>query len=184
VTEVTSGALVPMVAEYADIIQVGTRNMQNYWLLDELGKLRQPILLKRGMMNTATELLMSAEYILSAGNYQVILCERGIRSFGDETRNTFDVNAIAWLKHASHLPILADPSHATANGGWSAGVEGGGGGRRGWVANRGPSATERGFVRRQAVPLAGEVRALDGGVAADRRRRRADDVAAGPQPAS
>jgi 3-deoxy-7-phosphoheptulonate synthase len=65
------------------------------------------------MMNTATELLMSAEYILSAGNYQVILCERGIRSFGDETRNTFDVNAIAWLKHASHLPIMADPSHAT-----------------------------------------------------------------------
>ncbi len=96
-----------------DIIQVGARNMQNFELLKELGKIRKPILLKRGLANTLEELLMSAEYIMSGGNEQVILCERGIRTFERSTRNTLDLSAIPVLKSLSHLPVIVDPSHAT-----------------------------------------------------------------------
>ncbi|MGB5295002.1 MAG: 3-deoxy-7-phosphoheptulonate synthase [Thermoanaerobaculia bacterium] len=100
------------VAEYADIVQIGARNMQNYTLLRRAGQCRRPVLLKRGMNATVTELLLAAEYILDQGNDQVILCERGIRTFTDHTRNTLDVAAIPAVKRISHLPIIADPSHA------------------------------------------------------------------------
>jgi 3-deoxy-7-phosphoheptulonate synthase len=113
VTEVMAPEDVPLVAEYADILQGGARNMQNYALLHALGANGKPVLLKRGMMSTLQELLMSAEYILSHGNYQVMLCERGIRTFEPYTRNTFDINAIPALKGLTHLPVIADPSHGT-----------------------------------------------------------------------
>jgi len=112
VTEVISPDLVPLVSEYADILQVGARNMQNYALLEAVGKIRKPVLLKRGMMSTVEELLMAAEYILSSGNQQVILCERGIRTFERATRNTLDLSAVPVIKRNSHLPIIVDPSHA------------------------------------------------------------------------
>ena len=99
--------------EDVDVIQIGARNMQNYDLLREMGKLDKPILLKRGLANTLKELLMSAEYIMSSGNERVILCERGIRTFSDYTRNTFDLSAVPMLHELSHLPVIADPSHAT-----------------------------------------------------------------------
>jgi 3-deoxy-7-phosphoheptulonate synthase len=95
-----------------DVIQVGARNMQNFELLKELGQLRKPILIKRGLANTLQELLMSAEYIMAGGNEQVILCERGIRTFETATRNTLDISAVPVLKHLTHLPIVVDPSHA------------------------------------------------------------------------
>jgi len=113
VTEVMSVNQIELVGEYTDIFQVGARNMQNFVLLKELGKLKKPILLKRGMPATIEELLLSAEYILSQGNYEVILCERGIRTFENYTRNTLDLSAIPALKRLSHLPIIVDPSHAT-----------------------------------------------------------------------
>lgn len=113
VTEVMDPQLVPMVCEYADVLQIGARNMQNYTLLHAVGESQHPVLLKRGMSSTIEELLMAAEYILSHGNSRVMLCERGIRTFETYTRNTFDVNAIPVLKHLSHLPVIADPSHAT-----------------------------------------------------------------------
>jgi 3-deoxy-7-phosphoheptulonate synthase len=113
VTEVTEPALVPLVCEYADILQVGARNMQNYALLHAVGKSQHPVLLKRGMSSLIEEWLMCAEYILSHGNTRVMLCERGIRTFEKYTRNTFDINAVAVAKHLSHLPVIADPSHAT-----------------------------------------------------------------------
>ena len=113
ITEVTEPALVPLVAEYADILQVGARNMQNYALLHAVGESQHPVLLKRGMSSLMEEWLMCAEYILSHGNTRVMLCERGIRTFERYTRNTFDINAIAVVKQLSHLPIIADPSHAT-----------------------------------------------------------------------
>jgi len=113
VSEVMEVAQVPLVAEYIDILQVGARNMQNFNLLRELGKIRKPILLKRGMAATIEELLMAAEYLMAGGNYQVILCERGIRTFENSTRNTFDISAIPVVKKLSHLPIIADPSHGT-----------------------------------------------------------------------
>ena len=117
VTEVMSPEQVPLVAKYADILQIGTRNMQNYALLHAVGEAGFPVLLKRGMMSTIEELLMSAEYILSHGNHKVILCERGIRTFETYTRNTLDINAIPVLKELTHLPVIVDPSHAT--GKWS-----------------------------------------------------------------
>jgi len=104
---------VEIVAEYADVLQIGTRNMQNYRLLKAVGKINKPVLLKRGMAATLQEFLMSAEYILSEGNYNVILCERGIRTFVDYTRNTLDLNIIPAVKKLSHLPIIVDPSHGT-----------------------------------------------------------------------
>ncbi len=113
VTEVTSPQEVTLVAQYADILQIGSRNMQNFALLHAVGEIQKPVLLKRGMMSTIEEWLMSAEYILSHGNTRVILCERGIRTFETATRNTFDVNAIPVLKALTHLPVIADPSHAT-----------------------------------------------------------------------
>lgn len=111
VTEVMDPALVPLVCEYADVLQIGARNMQNYALLHAVGESQHPVLLKRGMSNTIEELLMAAEYILSHGNMRVMLCERGIRTFETYTRNTFDLNAIPVLKQISHLPVIADPSH-------------------------------------------------------------------------
>lgn len=113
VTEVMDIQTLPMVAEYADILQIGARNMQNYPLLHAVGESGKPVLLKRGMMSTLEELLMSAEYILSHGNHRVILCERGIRTFENYTRNTLDINAAPALKTLSHLPVFIDPSHGT-----------------------------------------------------------------------
>lgn len=112
VTEIMSVAALDLF-EDVDIIQVGARNMQNFDLLRELGKLKKPILLKRGLANTMTELLMSAEYIMASGNEQVILCERGIRTFETYTRNTLDLSAVPMLHELSHLPVVVDPSHAT-----------------------------------------------------------------------
>jgi 3-deoxy-7-phosphoheptulonate synthase len=113
VTEVMSDRDVPLVAEYADILQIGARNMQNFALLKELGKANRPVLLKRGLSSTIKELLMSAEYIVAHGNSNVILCERGIRTFETATRNTCDITAIPVLNELSHLPVILDPSHAT-----------------------------------------------------------------------
>jgi 3-deoxy-7-phosphoheptulonate synthase len=113
VTEAMSPEQVPLVARYADVIQIGARNMQNYDLLRAAGKADKPILLKRGMMSTIEELLMSAEYILAGGNARVMLCERGIRTFEKYTRNTTDINAIPVIKQLTHLPVLLDPSHGT-----------------------------------------------------------------------
>src|ERR1700736_892003 len=113
VSEVMDQTQIPLLADYADILQVGARNMQNFNLLRELGHLRKPILLKRGISATIEELLLSAEYILSGGNYDVILCERGIRTFETSTRNTLDIAAIPVIQKLSHLPIFADPSHGT-----------------------------------------------------------------------
>jgi len=112
-TEVLAPEQVELVAEVADLLQIGARNMQNYSLLDAVGEQTKPVLLKRGMSATIEELLLSAEYILARGNRNVILCERGIRTFERYTRNTFDINAIPLLKRLSHLPVLADPSHGT-----------------------------------------------------------------------
>ena len=113
VSEVMDHTQIPLLDRYVDIFQVGARSMQNYNLLRELGKVRKPVLLKRGMSAMIEELLLSAEYILAGGNYQVILCERGIRTFENYTRNTLDIAAIPVIKKLSHLPIVADPSHAT-----------------------------------------------------------------------
>ena len=120
VTEVMDTRQVELVAAYADVLQIGARNMQNYSLLSEVGRVQRPVLLKRGMAATIKDLLLSAEYIMKQGNMQVILCERGIRTFETATRNTFDVAAIPVLKRETHLPVMADPSH--------------GGGRRDLVA--------------------------------------------------
>lgn len=113
VTECLSQDDVELVAEYSDIIQVGARNMQNFAMLEAIGRQPRPVLLKRGMVSTIEELLMSAEYILSSGNYNVILCERGIRTFEPMTRNTCDISAVPVLKHLTHLPVIVDPSHST-----------------------------------------------------------------------
>ncbi|AZR74184.1 3-deoxy-7-phosphoheptulonate synthase [Anoxybacter fermentans] len=113
VTELMDLTNLELVYEYADIIQIGARNMQNFPLLRAVGRLDKPVLLKRGMASTIKEWLMAAEYIMSEGNYQVILCERGIRTFEDATRNTLDISAIPLIQQLSHLPIIADPSHGT-----------------------------------------------------------------------
>ncbi len=113
VSEVMDQTQIPLLIRYSDLLQVGARNMQNFNLLRELGNVRKPILLKRGIAATVEELLLSAEYIMSGGNYQVILCERGIRTFETSTRNTMDISAIPVLKRLTHLPVLADPSHGT-----------------------------------------------------------------------
>ncbi|MEI3100354.1 MAG: 3-deoxy-7-phosphoheptulonate synthase [Oscillospiraceae bacterium] len=112
VTEIMSVADLPLF-EDVDMLQVGARNMQNFDLLRELGKINKPILLKRGLANTLKELLMSAEYIMASGNEQVVLCERGIRTYSDYTRNTLDISAVPMLHELSHLPVIVDPSHAT-----------------------------------------------------------------------
>lgn len=113
ITEVMEPDLVPIVAQYADILQIGARNMQNYALLNAAGRSGVPVMLKRGMSATIEEWLLAAEYILSHHNNKVMLCERGIRTFSKETRNTFDINAIPVAKQLSHLPVIADPSHGT-----------------------------------------------------------------------
>lgn len=117
VTEAMDPRDVALVERYADIIQIGARNMQNFNLLKEVGLAKKPVLLKRGMSSTIKELLMSAEYILSNGNFNVILCERGIRTFEDYTRNTLDISSVPVVKQLSHLPIIVDPSHATGRWG-------------------------------------------------------------------
>jgi 3-deoxy-7-phosphoheptulonate synthase len=104
---------VPLVSKYTDVLQIGARNMQNFPLLQAVGRTRIPVMLKRGLMNTVQEWLLSSDYILSGGNRQVILCERGIRTFETATRNTFDINAIPLMKGLTHLPIFGDPSHGT-----------------------------------------------------------------------
>ncbi|MSR78195.1 MAG: 3-deoxy-7-phosphoheptulonate synthase, partial [Candidatus Omnitrophica bacterium] len=113
VTEVMDTRTVDLVAKYADMLQVGARNMQNFDLLKEVGICKKPVLLKRGLCATVQELLLSAEYILSKGNFKVVLCERGIRTYETATRNTIDINAIPAVKNDSHLPIIIDPSHGT-----------------------------------------------------------------------
>jgi 3-deoxy-7-phosphoheptulonate synthase len=115
VTEVMDARHLDAVSEVADILQVGSRNMQNFTLLDELGTCRMPVLLKRGMSATLEELLLAAERIAAGGNERVILCERGIRTFETATRNTLDLNAVPYLKRASHLPVIVDPSHGTGH---------------------------------------------------------------------
>ncbi len=133
VTEVMSTDTVPVVAEYADILQVGARNMQNYPLLERLGQIRKPVMLKRALSGTIKEWLMAAEYIVAKGNPNVMLCERGIRTFETATRNTLDINAIPVLKSLTHLPVIVDPSHgigirkhvaAIARAGVAAGADG------------------------------------------------------------
>ncbi len=113
VTEVMDPRQVPLVERYADMFQIGARNMQNFDLLKEVGQTQKPVLLKRGMSATVKDLLMSAEYVLSEGNPNVVLCERGVRSFEDSTRNMLDMSAVPNVKGQSHLPIIVDPSHAT-----------------------------------------------------------------------
>jgi 3-deoxy-7-phosphoheptulonate synthase len=113
VSEVMDQTQIAMVGQYSDILQVGARNMQNFNLLRELGRIRKPVLLKRGISATIEELLLSAEYIMAGGNYDVILCERGIRTFETYTRNTMDISAIPVVKKLSHLPMIGDPSHGT-----------------------------------------------------------------------
>jgi 3-deoxy-7-phosphoheptulonate synthase len=113
ITEALDNESLEHVAEWADVIQIGARNMQNFSLLKRAGKLRKPVLLKRGLSATLEEFLMSAEYIMSEGNYEVILCERGVRTFADHTRNTLDLSIIPAVQRLSHLPILVDPSHGT-----------------------------------------------------------------------
>ncbi len=115
ITEIMNPEDVELVAQYADILQVGARNVQNFALLKRLGRVEKPIFLKRGMMSTIEELLMSAEYIMSEGNHEVILCERGIRTFETATRNTLDLSCLPVLGEESHLPVFIDPSHATGN---------------------------------------------------------------------
>ncbi|MCA9883523.1 MAG: 3-deoxy-7-phosphoheptulonate synthase [Anaerolineae bacterium] len=113
VTEVMDHNLVPVICEYADVLQIGARNMQNFTLLNAVGESQHTVLLKRGMSSTVMDLLMAAEYVLQHGNTRVMLCERGIRTFETETRNTADINAIPALKRLTHLPVVFDPSHAT-----------------------------------------------------------------------
>ena len=113
VTEAMDNESLELVAEYADVVQIGARNMQNYSLLKRAGRLQKPVLLKRGMSATLEEFLMAAEYVMSEGNYNVILCERGVRTFADHTRNTLDLSLIPAVQRLSHLPILVDPSHGT-----------------------------------------------------------------------
>ena len=115
ISEVMTIEAIDLVAEYVDILQIGARNMQNYGLLQAVGKVQRPVMLKRGISGEIQELLMCAEYILSNGNMQVMLCERGIRTYETATRNTFDLNAIPVLKRASHLPVVADPAHGTGD---------------------------------------------------------------------
>ena len=118
VSEVMDSRDVSLVADYVDVLQIGCRNMQNFNLLKEVGATKKPVLLKRGMASTVKDMLMSAEYILSGGNFSVILCERGIRTFEDSTRNTLDISAVPVTKQLSHLPIIVDPSHAAGKWSW------------------------------------------------------------------
>ncbi len=115
VTEVLDSRQLDLICKYADVLQVGSRSMQNFPMLEEVGKIRKPVLLKRGMSSTIEELLLAAEYVMKGGNTEVILCERGIRTFETSTRNTLDLNAIPMLKRLTHLPVIVDPSHGTGH---------------------------------------------------------------------
>ena len=170
ITEVMEPNQVDIVAEYADILQVGTRNMQNYSLLTAVGRIARPVMLKRGYGATIEEWLMSAEYIVSSGNPNVILCERGIRTFETYTRNTLDLAAIPLLHHLTHLPVdrRPEPCHRQALAD-QADVAGRRRGRRGRRDGRGPSPARRGAVRRRAVDHARAVRRSHGGAPADPR---------------
>ena len=139
-------------AEYADVLQIGTRNVQNFALLEAVAPVRKPVMLKRGMSSTIQEFLMAAEYIVKGGNYQVILCERGIRTFETMTRNTLDLGSIPLIKRLTHLPIIVDPSHGTGDAllGAGDGARGAGGRRRRRHGRRAPRSGE-GAVRRAAV---------------------------------
>ena len=113
ITEAIDNESLALVAEYADVIQIGARNMQNFSLLKRAGRAKKPVMVKRGMSATLEEFLMAAEYVMSEGNYQVILCERGVRTFADHTRNTLDLSIVPAVQRLSHLPIVVDPSHGT-----------------------------------------------------------------------
>ncbi len=115
VTEIMDPRQLDLICRYADILQLGSRNMQNYFLLEEVGRCRKPVLLKRGMSSTIEELLFAAEYVMKGGNSSVMFCERGIRTFETSTRNTMDLNAVPMLKRISHLPVIVDPSHGTGH---------------------------------------------------------------------
>lgn len=117
VSEVMDVRDVALVSDYVDVLQIGARNMQNFNLLKEVGLTRKPVVLKRGLSSTVKDLLMSAEYILAGGNFNVVLCERGIRTFEDTTRNTLDISAVPVIKQLSHLPVIVDPSHAAGKWG-------------------------------------------------------------------
>ena len=163
ITEVMSDRDVEMVAEYADILQIGARNMQNFALLKTLGKCGRPILLKRGLSSTIKELLMSAEYIVAHGNPEVMLCERGIRTFETATRNTCDIAAVAVLNELTHLPVIVDPSHATGKRSLVPPLARGDcGDRRRRHDRRGASASGKGGQRRRAIARSQAVRQDDG----------------------
>ena len=159
--------------------------MQNYNLMRELGKQRKPVLLKRGIAATIEELLLSAEYIMSGGNYDVILCERGIRTFETYTRNTMDISAIPVVKKLSHLPMVADPSHGVGRRDQSRsdGARGGRGGD-GWAADRSPQRSGSRFERWRAVAVPGAVPRIDGPVSQDRRSGGPEHLGCGRSPLS
>ena len=168
VTEAIDNETLDLVAEWADVIQIGARNMQNFSLLKHAGRLRKPVLLKRGMTATLDEFLMAAEYIMSEGNYEVILCERGVRTFADHTRNTLDLSIVPAVQRLSHLPILVDPSHGT--GKRDSDSAHGARCRRGRLRRyprRSPSPAREGALRRTAVHLSRSVCAHDGRDRAD-----------------
>ena len=178
ISEVMDPRQIEMMMRYVDCLQVGARNMQNFDLLKELGRVRKPVLLKRGLSVTIEEWLLSAEYILAGGNGQVILCERGIRTFETYTRNTLDISAIPVVKKRSHLPIVVDPSHGTgrrdkvipmARAAVAAGADG--------ADHRGPQQPGEGALGRPAEPLPGAVRPADER-AADHRPGAGEDAAA------
>ena len=164
VSEMTSAELADAFADAVDVIQVGARNMQNYGLLEVVGKLGKPVLLKRGLSSTLDELLQAADYILKEGNERVILCERGIRTFDNAMRFTLDLGAVPWLKLHTHLPVIVDPSHASGDRrlvGPAVARRGGGGRRRDHRrGGRGPGA---GPLRRPAAALRGGLPGVRGG---------------------
>jgi 3-deoxy-7-phosphoheptulonate synthase len=163
ISEVMDISQIELIAKYCDIFQVGARNMQNFTLLRELGHARKPVLLKRGISATIEEWLLSAEYILAGGNSDVILCERGIRTFETATRNTFDISAIPVVKKLSHLPVVADPSHGAGRRGHG-GAAGAGGGRCGmrWLDHRSTQRSRSRPERRCAIDVPGAIRTSDG----------------------
>ena len=169
ITEVMEIGQIELIERYADILQVGARNMQNYSLLRELGRARKPVLLKRGISATIEEWLLSAEYVLAGGNTDVMLCERGIRTFESYTRNTLDISAIPVVQKLSHLPIIVDPSHGTgrrdkvasmARAAVAAGADG--------LLDRSALRSRSRAFRRRAVDVPGAVRAADGRAASHR----------------
>ena len=180
VTEVMAPEHVPMVAEYADVLQIGARNMQNYQLLQAVGDSGKPALLKRGMSATIDEFLLAAEYILDRGNPNVMLCERGIRTYEDHTRFTLPLATVPYLHDKSHLPVVVDPSHGTGKAQLVApDGQGGRRRRRRRPDHRGPRRPRARRQRRRPDDHPGRLRPADGAVPPDRRGRRPDDVSRG-----